>query len=236
MCAIHNIGSAFPGPSRKGPPWTPNTKGGIVFGPFRSSSARRGASSVRDIRLWSGALLIVGSAVGANAYVQGIAQRSPAYVLVRPVAQGTEIVLDDVRRVGVALPAGVDVIGVEGDVVGQVAARDLAAGELVTLAAVSAELPLTVRIMSLPVRAGHLPELQHGAIVEVWATPTTQGMELPGPARLVVDRAVVVAAPEVVDATADTSITLQVAAADVPALATAMRDGVLDVAWLAGAK
>lgn len=209
-------------------------QGGIVFGLFASPSVRRGTSSMRDIRLWCGALLIVGSAVGANAYVQGISQRSPAYVLVRPVAQGTVIVRGDVRLVGVAVPSGVDVIGAEEGVLGQVAARDLATGELVTVAAVSADLPLTTRIMALPMRAGHLPALQHGAIVEVWVTPSTQGMELPGPARLVVDRAVVVAAPEVVDATTDTTITLQVAAADVPALATAMRDGVLDLAWLAG--
>lgn len=192
------------------------------------------AKSSRDPRLWLGVGLVVGSAIAGNLLVRGMAHRDVAFVMVHSVAAGTVVGMQDVREVAVAVPGDTDLAS-SGQLVGAVASRDLQQGELVTTAALAGYTPATVRVVSLPIKAGHLPMLEHGSVVEVWVTPSMQGMEIPGPAHIVVSRAVVVAAPATSDATSDAAITVQVDAMDVSALATALRDGTVDVALVPGA-
>lgn len=196
----------------------------------RAGASRSGrARSARDPRLWLGLALIAGSAGVGHVLVRGVAHRDVAYVMSHAVAAGTTLTRQDVREVSVAVPPEA-VLATSAQIEGAVAARDLVAGELLQPAAVSGYVAATARIVSIPIRAGRLPAVERGSLVEVWVTPSMQGMELPGPARVVVARAVILAVPESVDSTSDTAITLQVDAMDVAALVTALRDGSVDIA------
>ena len=190
-------------------------------------------SATRDPRLWVGVLLVVGSGAAGNYMVQGMAHRDTAYVLVHDVAAGASVGEADVNAVSVAVPDGV-VLAAQADVRGGVAARDLAAGELLTVQAVAGQQAQTSRVVTLPIKAGPLPALSNGSVVELWVTPSTQGMEIPGPAHIVVEHAIVMDAPPTIDATTDTAVTIQIDMMDVAALMTALRDGTVDVAALPG--
>lgn len=198
----------------------------------KGPATRQSSSSWRDPRLWLGVVLIVGSAGAGSSYAKSIGQRTVAFSVAHDVAAGTVIVADDVVEVHVAVPTSVSVVDALERIVGSVARRDLSVGDLVTEASLGVSVPVTTRIVCVPVRAGHMPSLDHGAVVEVWVTPSTQGMELPGPSRIVIPHAIVVAAPSSPDPTADSAVTLQIDVMDLAALNSAMRDGTLDVALI----
>lgn len=193
----------------------------------REAAASR--ASVRDPRLWLGLLLVTGSLAGANVYTNRLGHRTTVYVAAHPIAAGTELVTGDVRAVSVALPADLPVIVDAASVLGTAVLHDLQAGDLLTPSAVGDTGDGRARTVAVPIRAGHLPDLHHGAQVEVWLTPSLQGAEAPGPARIVVEQATVVAAPEVADPTMDAAVSLLVRDVEVGDLVQAMRDGTVDL-------
>ena len=103
------------------------------------------------------------------------------------------------------------------------------AGDLVSIHSVSDGFASDVRSVSIPIRAGHLPQVNHGEKVDIWMTPSLDGVALPGPANLIVANAVVTAAPEFVDSGMDTSVTVLISQDQVQVLVQAMRDGVIDL-------
>jgi hypothetical protein len=68
-----------------------------------------------------------------------------------------------------------------------------------------------------------------GEKVDIWMTPSLDGVALPGPASLIIPNAVIAAAPEFIDAGMDTSVTVLISQEQVQVLVQAMRDGVIDL-------
>ncbi|CAB4337412.1 MAG: hypothetical protein F2839_03560 [Actinobacteria bacterium] len=183
----------------------------------------------RDLRLWVGLSLICISVIAANIYMAAAAQRTIAYVATHEIASGTIIRSSDVQPASVSLPVGVAPVAQLSDVVGRTLSQDAFAGEIIFLNSLESRSQTFTRIMSVPIRAGHLPEVRHGAGVEIWMTPSLDGAEVPGPPVLIVERAIIVDAPAQVDPSMDTAVTIQVADTEVSTVVKAMRDGVLDV-------
>jgi hypothetical protein len=197
--------------------------------PRTNIAKARQSSSWRDVRLWLGLVLVLASVISANWYVNRIGHRSFAVVTQHDLAQGSVIEEADIALVPVAVPQGVKVITDATQVLGSIAARDVAAGELISANAVGGSVPDASRVVSVAIRAGRLPSLQHGQRVDVWMTPSSDGAQMPGPSELVVPGAVVVSAPESVDALTESAVSLALADDQVGALLAAMRDGVVDV-------
>jgi hypothetical protein len=129
----------------------------------------------------------------------------------------------------VAVPSTQNLLEMPSDAVGKVAVTDLFAGDLVSIQAVSSSFASDSRVVSIPISAGHLPSIAHGGKVDIWMTPSVDGVALPGPSALIIAGAVVDTVPDYVDVGMDTSVTVMVSADQVQTLVQAMRDGVIDL-------
>jgi hypothetical protein len=187
------------------------------------------SSSWRDPRLWLGIVLVVASITSANWYVNRIGQRTFVVVAAHSLARGTAIAATDLRLVPMAIPSDVNVVTNADKVIGEVVARDVATNEIFTSETVAGIDSRATRVLSIPIRAGRLPHLEHGQTVDVWVTPSSESGNLPGPSELIVASAVVVAAPDALDAVSDSAVSLAVSDVAVGAVLAAMRDGVVDV-------
>jgi hypothetical protein len=203
--------------------------------PIRVSQVRQNKAVVKtnrrtqDPRLWLGILFIISAMVIGQLVVSHASVRVPAVTLNSNIAQGALIRESDVSSVQVSVPSNKNLITIPSEVVGKVASTDLFAGDLVSIHSVSDGFASDVRSVSIPIRAGHLPQVNHGEKVDIWMTPSLDGVALPGPANLIVANAVVTAAPEFVDAGMDTSVTVLISQDQVQVLVQAMRDGVIDL-------
>ena len=203
--------------------------------PIRVSQVRQNKAVVKtnrrtqDPRLWLGILFIISAMVIGQLVVSHASVRVPAVTLNSNIAQGALIRESDVSSVQVSVPSNKNLITIPSEVVGKVASTDLFAGDLVSIHSVSDGFASDVRSVSIPIRAGHLPQVNHGEKVDIWMTPSLDGVALPGPANLLVANAVVTAAPEFVDAGMDTSVTVLISQDQVQVLVQAMRDGVIDL-------
>ena len=155
--------------------------------------------------------------------------RVSALALNANISQGAIIRASDVSSVQVAIPNPENLISVPSDAIGKVATTDLFVGDLISTHSISNGFASDVRTVSVPIRAGHLPQINPGEKVDVWMTPSLDGVALPGPATLIIPSAVIASAPEVVDSGMDTSVTVQVSQDQVQVLVQAMRDGVIDL-------
>jgi hypothetical protein len=131
--------------------------------------------------------------------------------------------------VQVSVPSTENLITIPSEVVGKIASTDLVAGDLVSTHSISNEFASDARTVSVPIRAGHLPQVKPGEKVDVWMTPSLDGVALPGPASLIIPNAVIANAPEFIDAGMDTSVTVLISQDQVQVLVQAMRDGVIDL-------
>lgn len=197
--------------------------------PVTQLNRQRRVTTWRDSRFWLGLLLIAGSLIAGNSYVAHVSARSLAVVVTHPIAQGTVLNSSDLSVVQVALPQSVTVVTSIENAVGHSVSHDIAAGELVTQSALESPLMVDTRIVAIPIRAGHMPSVAHGSRVDVWVTPSTQGIAIPGPSELVVAGALVDAVPDQFDPTIDTSLSLAISSSEVAALMQGLRDGLVDV-------
>ncbi len=188
--------------------------------------------SIKDIRLWLGIIFILVSVLIAQTLIASATARTLAYVVTKPIPAGSKISLADLLLAEVVLPDSVTAISDKNEVVGKVAARDLFSGDLIIPEAISNKSQANLRIVSVPIRAGHIPVLESGQLVDVWVTPSTDGMALPGPAQLVISQATLHFVPIGIDPTLDTAVTLLIAQTDVQKIVQAMRDGVIDLVGL----
>lgn len=188
--------------------------------------------SIRDFRLWLGVLFIVISIVLTQNVLNKATARSQAVIVTNEIPAGSVISQDNLKIVNVVLPQQVKAISDLTEAVGTTATRDLFIGDVLTSDSLSSKTNLNVRLVSVPIRAGHLPKLDTGQLVDIWMTPSTDGMALPGPAQLLISQAAISDIPEGIDPTLDTAVTLLIPNSQVQVLVQAMRDGVIDVVAL----
>lgn len=183
----------------------------------------------QDPRLWFGILFILAAMVIGQLVIAKASARVTAVALNSNIAAGSVIRESDISSVQVSVPNVENLISVPSEVVGKVATTDLFIGDLVNVQSISNGFASDVRTVSVPIRAGHLPQVNPGEKVDVWMTPSLDGVALPGPAALIIPNAVIHAAPEFVDAGMDTSVTLLISEEHVQVLVQAMRDGLIDL-------
>jgi hypothetical protein len=182
-----------------------------------------------DPRLWLGIFFIFAAMIVGQIVVSNASARVPAVTLNSNIAKGALIQEGDVSVATVSVPFAQNLISVPGDAVGSIASTDLFAGDLVSVNSISSGFAIDARNVSVPIRAGHLPQVNPGEKVDIWMTPSLDGVALPGPATLIIPSAVIAAAPEYIDAGMDTSVTVLISQDQVQALVQAMRDGVIDL-------
>jgi hypothetical protein len=182
-----------------------------------------------DPRLWLGIFVIFVAMIIGQIVVSNASARVPAVTLNSNIAKGALIQEGDVSVAMVSVPSAQNLISVPGDAVGSIASTDLFAGDLVSVNSISSGFAIDARNVSVPIRAGHLPQVNPGEKVDIWMTPSLDGVALPGPATLIIPNAVIAAAPEYIDAGMDTSVTVLISQDQVQALVQAMRDGVIDL-------
>jgi hypothetical protein len=195
----------------------------------QSKSIAKTNRKTQDPRLWLGILFVVLAMIVGQIVITGASARVPAVTLNSNIAQGAVIRESDVSSVQVSVPTSENLISIPSDVVGKVASTDLFAGDLVSIYSISNGYSSDARSVSVPIRAGHLPEVNPGEKVDIWMTPTLDGIALPGPASLIIPNAVIASAPEFVDAGMDTSVTVLISKNQVQILVQAMRDGLIDL-------
>lgn len=188
--------------------------------------------SIRDFRLWLGVLFIAISIVLTQNVLNRATARSQAVIVTNEIPAGSVISQDNLKTVNVVLPQQVKAVTDFAQAVGTTATRDLFIGDVLTTDSLSSKTNLNVRLVSVPIRAGHLPKLDTGQLVDIWMTPSTDGMALPGPAQLLISQAAISDIPEGIDPTLDTAVTLLIPNTQVQVLVQAMRDGVIDVVAL----
>lgn len=183
----------------------------------------------QDPRLWLGISFILIAMVAGQIFLSKASARVAAVTVTTNIAQGTIIRASDVEVALVSIPVTQNLITIPNDAIGKVAAIDLFIGDLVQAHSITNNFSSNTRAISLPIRAGHLPQISRGERVDVWMTPSLDGLALPGPARLIIPNAVIEFAPEFHDSGVDTSVTVLVAKDQVGILVQAMRDGSIDL-------
>jgi hypothetical protein len=164
-----------------------------------------------------------------RATIHGAAERSTALVAVHNLAHGSTIRSQDVRLTQVNVPSPELLVSDESEVIGQVIGVDIYAGEVLTIHDVETQAAQQMREVTVPLRAGHVPSLSYGDRVDVWVTPSTTSLAVPGPAHVIATKVLVSVPPSATDSTTDTSITLSVPANRVQSLVQATQDGFVDV-------
>ena len=195
----------------------------------QSKPVAKANRKTQDPRLWLGILFMIAAMIVGQLVVSGASARVPAVVINSNIAQGALIRDTDVSSVQVSVPSTENLISVPSEVIGKVASRDLFAGDLISAHSISTGFAADARNVSVPIRAGHLPQVNPGEKVDIWMTPSVDGVALPGPASLIIPSAVIAAAPEFIDAGMDTSVTVLISQDQVQVLVQAMRDGVIDL-------
>lgn len=195
----------------------------------QSKPVAKANRKTQDPRLWLGILFMIAAMIVGQLVVSGASARVPAVVINSNIAQGALIRDTDVSSVQVSVPSIENLFSVPSEVIGKVASRDLFAGDLISAHSISTGFAADARNVSVPIRAGHLPQVNPGEKVDIWMTPSVDGVALPGPASLIIPSAVIAAAPEFIDAGMDTSVTVLISQDQVQVLVQAMRDGVIDL-------
>lgn len=195
----------------------------------QSKPVAKANRKTQDPRLWLGILFMIAAMIVGQLVVSGASARVPAVTINSNIAQGALIRDTDVSSVQVSVPSMENLISVPSEVIGKVASRDLFAGDLISAHSISTGFAADARNVSVPIRAGHLPQVNPGEKVDIWMTPSVDGVALPGPASLIIPSAVIAAAPEFIDAGMDTSVTVLISQDQVQVLVQAMRDGVIDL-------
>ena len=186
----------------------------------------------RDFRLWAGIGLLLISILTISHLISAAGARTFAVALSHDVGAGKKLTIDDLELVRVALPNVETYFSSIESAVGSATVADMSAGELVPSALRQANTSANLRRVSLPIRAGHLPALFAGDRVDIWSTPSTEGMQVPGPPVLIVENASVAESPAEYDPNSDTALSVLLPRAEVAKVLNALRDGLIDVVVL----
>lgn len=194
----------------------------------------RTRSSLREPRLWLGIFFLVASVGITHILLNRSAAQVSAVVVTHDLAPGSIVNAQDVVLDAVSEANSGHYVSSLDQVIGHVVSQELYAGDVLRQQDVAVSGADSVRNVAVLIRAGHLPQLTHGSLVDVWVTPSLEGMSAPGPATLALEKVVVDSAPEVVDATVDSAVTLSVNRQQVQQLVQAMRDGLIDLVVVPG--
>ncbi len=186
-------------------------------------------STYKDPKLWAGLLLFVSSAYLGQHTLSSVGARTQVAVLVNDLTSGSRITPEDIQLVGVAIPDLTNLVTDPLTAIGMTVRTDVFAGDLLNVRAIGPGEFRSIRNISVPLRAGHIPAVAIGDRVDVWVTPSTTGMSLPGPSRVIISAAVIADIPEVMDSASDSSVTLAIPTKQVKGLVQAMRDGLIDL-------
>lgn len=148
----------------------------------------------RDPRLLTGVVLVVASAIGMVWVIGASDDSVPVWSVQQDVPAGSALTTGDLTVVHVRLPAASPYLSAVDPVPeGAVAARDFAAGELLT--AVGIESPAadgSVRVVTMPVLRNQMPaDLAVGDQVDIYVVERGAAGEPDGPPRLVMRSAIV---------------------------------------------
>ena len=188
--------------------------------------------SIKDIRLWLGFIFVLTSVLLTQNLLAKATARTQAVIIQNEIPAGSPIRSTDLALVNVVLPEGIKTISTLSQADGMRATRDLFVGDILTTDSIADDADKSLRLVSVPIRAGHLPNLDFGQLVDVWMTPSIDGMALPGPAQLLISQAIINMIPDGIDPTLDTAVTLLIPSNQVQVLVQAMRDGVIDIVAL----
>lgn len=181
-----------------------------------------------DFRLWLGIALLLFSILGITSLIKSADQRTEVVVLKNDVTVGQVLTLANLELAKVSVPHVERYLTRPETAVGRKANRNMSAGELLPAVVQSAS-KVSGRVVSIPIRAGHLPNLATGDQVDIWSTPSADGLALPGPPRLVAAKVSVLETPSAMDTNTDTAISVVIPESKLSAVIAALRDGLIDV-------
>lgn len=197
-------------------------------------STKHGTISFHRTRLLGGLALIGSSAVLGYLMLGQDASSINHYVMVRNLAAGALITPEDVEIR--SLPASVPhpYISVDEDIFGQRLARDAFVGEFIPLNGVLKPGEPNLRTVSIPIGTGHAPVVSAGELVDVWMTPSVDGVMAPGPAELVLEAAVIETGNVDQDTSIDSVVTVTVLFDDVQKIVGAIQSGSISLVQVHG--
>lgn len=187
----------------------------------------------RDFRLWLGVALLLLSILTISQLISVAGARTLSVALTHDVSAGQRLTLDDLEVVRVALPTAGNYVSSIESAIGMTTTSGMSQGELIPVSLQSIGNPSQLRRVSLPIRAGHLPAIQSGDLVDIWVTPSVDGLQIPGPPVLLSKAASVGDVPEGLDPNTDTAVTVLLPKNEVAKIISALRDGQVDVVGLA---
>lgn len=186
-------------------------------------------ASFRDLRLWAGISLLIFSIAVGHIVLSNASARSTAWMLKTDLAQGSTVRQQDIQAVKVALPSDMPVLTDSAQILGKTLTRNMFTGDVLASHDVTSGTDLDVRLVTIPVRAGHVPPVQYGDLVDVWMSASSSSVAVPQPTHLVAQKVLVHQAPEVLDPSTDTSLTLLVKPQQVAQLVQASQEGLIDI-------
>lgn len=185
-----------------------------------------------DIRLWLGIALMLLSVVGITKAIAQADSRIPLVALAQNVPAGKVLTQSDLEVVKVSVPNPELYVADLDLALGFKVNRAMSIGELLSLSQNRMTNP-NDRIVSLPIRAGHLPNLNSGDLVDIWYTPTNDGSSMPvyfdGEAKLLVSAVTVEEVPDGIDSTSDTAISAIIPQAKIGTVIAAVQAGQIDI-------
>jgi len=186
----------------------------------------------RDFRLWLGIGLLLLSILTISHLISAAGARTDAVALSHDVLVGKQLTLDDLEVVQVAVPSTGSYVNSIESALGIKTTRNMSAGELIPVSLQTTSTSANLRSVSLPIKAGHLPNLQPGDLVDIWSTPSSDGLQIPGPPVLLSKAATVADAPAEIDPNSDTALSVLIPKNEVAKIVAALRDGQIDIALL----
>lgn len=182
----------------------------------------------KDFRLWLGIALLLFSIFGITNLLKAADSRTTAVVLANDVSSGQVLTPSDLRVVKVSVPNSKRYVASISSAVGMRVLQNMQVGELIPVATPSIS-KVSGRIVSIPIRAGHLPAITDGDLVDIWSTPNIDSMALPGPPKLVARSVSVLDVPSGTDPNSDTAISVVIREPQLKSVIAALRDGLIDV-------
>ena len=186
-------------------------------------------SSLKDPRLWAGVLLLAISVLLGQSMLARAGARTPAIVLKHDLSQGSVLRQQDLTFAQIAIPNEEVLLTDASQALGQTLTRTMVAGEIVTIHDVADGVSSDLRQVTIPLRAGHIPPVQYGDLVDIWVSASSSSLALPKPTHLVAERVLVSQVPDGMDPGTDSAITLAIPSSGVGTLVGAIQEGLLDV-------
>lgn len=170
---------------------------------------------------------LIGLSVALGMYtVERADQRVDVIVAAQNISAGVRIQQDDLSSMPMHLGSSLSrYFTSAAPLIGQIAQRDFRVGELLTRHQNSDRIE---RVVALPVRIQHLPNIVRGDRIDIWWTRISNG-EIVGLPRIVAERLVVVAADNVQRNSMAGSIFVSVQPEQVLPLIQAIESGVISV-------